>query len=65
MQQFLLHYKIFHSQQVVNIETRVISLDIKSIKILIKLPIKMKVQNKILNVVPQFVGALASMWSGH
>ena len=64
MQQFLLHYKIFHSQ-VVNIQVRVISLDIKSNKILIKLSIKMKVQNTILKVVPQFVGAPASMSSGH
>jgi hypothetical protein len=65
MQQILLHSKTFHSQQAVNNQARVISLDIKSIKILIKLSIKMKVQNTILNVVPQFVGALASMWSGY
>jgi hypothetical protein len=47
---------MFHSQKVVNIEVRVISLDIKRNKILIKLPTKTKVQNTILNVVPQFVG---------
>jgi hypothetical protein len=50
MQQFLSHYKTFHSQQAVNIQ--VISLDIQSIKILIKLSTKLKVRNTILNVVP-------------
>jgi len=65
MQQILLHYKMFHLQHVVNIQVSVISLDIKSNKILIKLSIKMKVQNTILNVVPQSVGAPASIWSGH
>lgn len=65
MQQFLLQYKMFHSQHVVNIQVGVISLDIKSNKILIKLSIKMKVQITILNVVPQSVGAPASIQRGH
>jgi hypothetical protein len=60
MQRFLLHFKMFHSRQVVNVQVRVISIDTKSNKILIKLSRKMKVQNTILNVVPKLVGAPAS-----
>jgi len=60
MQQCLLYYKMFHSQ-VVNIQDKSDIHRQKKQQILIKLSTKMKVQNTILNVLPQFVGSPASM----